>query len=485
MRVPAVGTLALKHRPRGLAAGEGELGQMLVREQDKMERGERIASAWAGIREGLKRDCGVRLFDHWLKPIMLAGVNDKGDVVRLTLPTEFMANWVRAHYADRLTLAWRAALPGVREVRIDVAPNDVVTRLYAVEEPTPAAAEAPVAAASGFDPRQTFERFVTADENRVAFNAAKALAGGELRFSPLFIHSATGQGKTHLMNAIGAAYRARVPGATILFMSAEKFMVDFVSAMRDRDTLTFKSRLRSADLLMIDDIQFIAGKGSTQEEFLHTLNELTTAGKRIVISADRAPQALDGVETRILSRLASGLVVDIKPASYALRLEIVKAKLATMPDVAMPEQVAELLAARIQTSVRELEGALNRLTAYALLNERTIDLAFAQEVLGEMLNASTRRITIDEIQRAVSAHYGMRQAEMVSARRARAVARPRQIAMYLAKRLTPRSLPEIGRRFGGRDHTTVIHAVKQIERLRGEDADLDADVRTLIRQLEA
>jgi chromosomal replication initiator protein len=447
-----------------------------------MDRGEHVSVAWAAIREGLKRDCGARLFDHWLKPIMLAGMSDKGDVVRLTLPTEFHANWVRAHYADRLLLAWRASMPAIREIRIEVAPSEIITRIYTAEagETAPTAPPAP-----GFDARQTFDRFVVDDENRVAFNAAKALANGELRFSPLFIHSATGQGKTHLMNAIGAAYRARVPSATVLFMSAERFMVEFVSAMRDKDTLSFKQRLRSADLLMIDDVQFIAGKGSTQEEFLHTLNELTGGGKRVVISADRAPQALDGVETRILSRLASGLVVDIKPAQFALRLKIVKTKLAGMSDVQMPEAVAELLAARIQTSVRELEGALNRLTAYALLNDRAIDLAFAQEVLGEMLNASTRRITIDEIQRAVSAHYGMRQAEMVSARRARAVARPRQIAMYLAKRLTPRSLPEIGRRFGGRDHTTVIHAVKQIERLRGEDADLDADVRTLIRQLEA
>jgi chromosomal replication initiator protein len=456
---------------------------MMVREK-LMDRGEQVSTAWAAIREGLKRDCGARLFDHWLKPIMLAGVSDKGDVVRLTLPTEFHANWVRAHYADRLLLAWRGSLPTVREVRIEVAPNEIVTRIYtATEEAAESVASAPPP--PGFDARQTFDRFVVGDENRVAYNAAKKLADGELAFSPLYIHSATGQGKTHLMNAIGAAYRQRVPSATILFMSAERFMVEFVSAMRDKDTLTFKSRLRGADLLMIDDVQFIAGKGSTQEEFLHTLNELTGAGKRVVISADRAPQALDGIETRIASRLASGLVVDIKPATFGLRLKIVKAKLAGMPDVRMPEAVAELLAGRIQTSVRELEGALNRLTAYALLNDRAIDLAFAQEVLGEMLNASSRRITIDEIQRAVSAHYGMRQAEMVSARRARAVARPRQIAMYLAKRLTPRSLPEIGRRFGGRDHTTVIHAVKQIERLRGEDADLDADVRTLIRQLEA
>ncbi len=445
-----------------------------------------IAAAWDSIRAGLRRDCGARLFDHWLKPIALAGVDEDGRRVLLTLPSEFMANWVSAHYADRLTLAWRTALPRIAEVRISAA-EGVQPQLYsAPADPDPVAADpAPVAArGAAFDPRMTFDRFVAGDENRMAANAARSLAEGASRFSPLFLHSPTGQGKTHLMHAIGQDYRRRLPGANILFMSAEKFMVDFVSAMRDRDTLAFKARLRSADLLMIDDIQFIAGKGATQEEFLHTVNEVMAAGKPLVISADRSPHALDGVEGRILSRLASGLVADIKPAGPALRHAIVRAKLAAMPDVAMPDDVVELLAARIQTSIRELEGALNRLSAYAVLNGRAIDLDFAQEVLGEMLSAGQKRVTIDDIQKAVSAHFGMRQAEMVSARRARAVARPRQIAMYLAKRLTPRSLPEIGRRFGGRDHTTVIHAVRQIEKLRGCDADIDADVRSLIRNLE-
>jgi chromosomal replication initiator protein len=440
-------------------------------------------AAWASIRDGLRRDCGARLFDHWLKPIAFAGVADDGTGVRLTLPSEFMANWVSSHYADRLALAWRTALPHIRSVRIEAAGEQPV-QTY---DPAPLP-ELPVAVSprgASFDPRLTFDSFVVGDENRMAVGAARNLASGAGRFSPLFLHSPTGQGKTHLMHAIGQSFRERLPAANILFMSAEKFMVDFVSAMRDRDTLSFKTRLRSADLLMIDDIQFIAGKGATQEEFLHTVNEVMGAGKALVISADRSPQALDGVEGRILSRLSSGLVADIKPAGSALRLAIVRAKLAAMPDVVMPEDVIELLAARIQTSIRELESAINRLAAYALLNDRAIDMSFAQEVLSEMLSAGQRRVTIDDIQKVVSAHFGMRQAEMLSARRARAVARPRQIAMYLAKRLTPRSLPEIGRRFGGRDHTTVIHAVKQIEKLRGSDADIDSDVRALIRQLES
>ena len=440
------------------------------------------AAAWATIRQGLRRDCGARLFDHWLKPLAFAGAD--GGAVTLTLPSEFMIEWVSAHYADRIGLAWRTMIPTVRDVRIVLADAAAALPVYDAD-PVVTALVPPsaVRAADAFEKRFTFDSFVCGDENRVACNAARGLAEGALAFSPLFIHSPTGQGKTHLMHAIGHVYRERVPAAAMLFMSAEKFMVDFVSAMRDRDTLSFKQRLRSVDLLMIDDIQFIAGKGSTQEEFLHTLNELMYAGKRIVISADRSPQALDGMEARTQSRLGSGLVVDIRPAGAALRLEILQAKRAAMPDVAVPEEVLALLADRIQTSVRELESALNRLGAYAMLNDRTIDVGFAQEVLGEMLSAGARRVSIDDIQKAVSAHYGMRQAEMVSARRARAVARPRQIAMYLAKRLTPRSLPEIGRRFGGRDHTTVIYAVKIIEKMRSEDADMDADVRALIRQL--
>lgn len=468
----------MDQRVSGLAANVSE----------SIDGSDMFTVAWSSIRDGLRRDCGARLFDHWLKPIALAGVSDDDSIVRLTLPSEFMANWVASHYADRLTLAWRMTLPCVREVRIAAATEQGAGQTYLTTESIAPVAAAPVVAiatrGSGFDPRMTFDGFVISDENRMAASAARNLAQGAGRFSPLFLHSQTGQGKTHLMHAIGHEFRRRLPDANILYMSAEKFMVDFVSAMRDRDTLSFKSRLRSADLLMIDDIQFIAGKGATQEEFLHTVNEVMAAGKALVISADRSPQAIDGIEGRILSRLSSGLVADIKPAGSALRLAIVRAKLAAMTDVTMPDDVVELLAARIQSNIRELESAINRLAAYATLNGRTIDADFAQEVLGEMFNAGQKRITIDDIQKTVSTHFGMRQAEMVSARRARAVARPRQIAMYLAKRLTPRSLPEIGRRFGGRDHTTVIHAVKQIEKLRGTDADVDADVRALIRQLE-
>ncbi|MBU6252441.1 MAG: chromosomal replication initiator protein DnaA [Alphaproteobacteria bacterium] len=446
---------------------------------------EQLQIAWTAIRAGLRADIGARTFDHWLKPVELVGYCETDHAVRLSLPSDFMASWVSSHYTDRLTLAWRAMLPQVRSVRIETSSGKPVERFTAaapVEEPVVAEQQSPMS--SQFDRRLSFANFVTGQPNLVAFNAAKALASGERgSFSPLYIHSQTGLGKTHLLHAIGHEVLRENPNARILYMSAERFMFDFVTAMRARDTFSFKARLRSADVLMIDDVQFIAGKESTQEEFLHTVDELMTGGRRLVISADRAPHALDGVEGRILSRLTQGLVADIGPADLGLRRSILETKVNAL-GMPVPAEVIDLLAARIVSNIRELEGGLNRLVAYGQLHNRKIDEAFAEEVLAEMFRASRRRITIDEIQRRVSEHYRIRQAEMVSARRAREVARPRQVAMYLAKQLTPRSLPEIGRKFGGRDHTTVIHAIRQIERLRGIDTDIDSDVRTLIRDLE-
>jgi chromosomal replication initiator protein len=267
-------------------------------------------------------------------------------------------------------------------------------------------------------------------------------------------------------------------------MSAERFMFEFVTAVRAKDTLAFKQRLRAADLLLIDDLQFIAGKDSTQEEFFHTVNECMIAGKRLVITADRCPQALDGVEPRIVSRLSSGLVADIKPPELGLRRAILERRCAELADTPVPEEVIELLSARITANIRELEGAFNRVVAYAQLTGAAIDLDFTVSTLGDVLRGSQRRITIDEIQRAVSAHFDLKPLDLVSARRARVVARPRQIAMYLAKRLTTRSLPEIGRKFGGRDHSTVIHAVRRVEELRDSDREIDGAVRLLMRQLE-
>ena len=443
--------------------------------------------AWARVRSNLRESAGARLFEQWLKPMELIEDGD-ADSIRLGLPSAFMTNWVRNHYADRLMLEFRTLLPNVRGVSIETrvaAPVAVKLIAEAPEAPEvaiqpaiavapapaapaaqavlPLAASRPAAERPQLDARFTFDRFVVDAANRVAFNASRALAEpGVPRFSPLFLHSGTGQGKTHLMHAIGHAFLAQHPDATVICMSAERFMFDFVAAMRARDTHSFKQRLRGADLLLIDDLQFIAGKDATQEEFFHTVNEIMSAGKRLVISADRCPQALDGVEARIVSRMSVGLVADIKAPDLTLRRTILDRKLGELPEAKVPAEVLDLLAARIHANIRELEGALNRVVAYAQLTGDSIDMDFAVATLGDVLRGAQRRVTIDEIQKLVSQHFELKPLDLVSARRSRAVARPRQIAMYLAKRLTTRSLPEIGRKFGGRDHSTVIHAVRKI-----------------------
>ncbi len=449
---------------------------------------EALAQSWAKVRAALRRDVGTRGYDQWLKPVALLGYCEIDRVVRLSLPSAFMASWVSSHYVERLNLTWRHFLPDVSGVRIEVSSSVGHSQLEApTDDPTEATAMSLPLDAKRFVPNTkfTFTSFIVGPSNTIVANASRAIAeGGPLRFNPLYLQGATGQGKTHLLHAIAHGYQARKPNARVLYMSAERFMVEFVNAVRARETMAFKERIRSADLLLVDDVQFIAGKDATQEEFLHTLDSLMTSGKRLVISADRAPQALDGVEGRVLSRLTQGLVVDLKPADFALRRAILGQRAGELDNINVPADVLDLLSGRIASNLRELIGGFNRLVAYSSLSGRSISVDFAEEILADMFRASQRKVTIDDIQRKVADHFKIRHAEMVSARRARQVARPRQIAMYLSKQLTPRSLPEIGRRFGGRDHTTVIYAVRQIEKLRLEDHELDNDVRILTRALE-
>ncbi len=457
-----------------------------------------LETAWASIRTGLRRDIGARLFDQWLRPVGLGGFCAVSGTLDLEASSDFSANYVSSNFASRISLAWRAARVGVQDVRIVKASGVVgsvgviaprVEEAQTAAEPSVVAASAAAPRGRRFEPRHDFASFMTDDSNELAFSAARAMAAAARpRFNPLFIHGATGQGKTHLLHAIAKAYSDTVgPGAAgdaILYMSAERFMMEFVAAIRANDTMSFKARLRAARMLLIDDIQFIAGKGPTQEEFLHTLNDLIDSGARIAIAADRPPQQLGAVDPRILSRLAGGLVADIQPAGLELRMKILTARRDAVAPVIVPDDVLTLLARSIRTSIREMEGAFNKLVAYAQLMDKAITVELAETMLAEALRANARRITIDEIQKVCAAHYRIDASEMRSQRRARAVARPRQVAMYLAKKLTPRSLPEIGRIFGGRDHSTVIHAVKTIEAMRLDNPDMDADIRTLQRQLE-
>jgi chromosomal replication initiator protein len=466
-----------------------------------------LAADWADISQGLRKDLGHQLFSQWIRPIQLGTFCKDTGTLNLFLPTEFSANWVQDRFHDRLSLAWKIARSEVKAVKIAVHPGrrklaDLDFRgedgfgHRAANDGSPGSAiagglamesigEDGFTSSVGLDPSLTFAAFVTGATNVLAKNAAERMAVAEKpQFSPLYLKAATGQGKTHLLHAIGHAYLQAHPRARIFYCSAERFMVEFVSALKSNEMIEFKARLRGFDLLLVDDIQFIIGKASAQEELLYTIDALLAEGKRLVFAADRAPQALDGVEPRLLSRLSMGLVADIQPADIELRRLILQSKLVRFAPLEVPADVIEFLARTINRNVRELVGGLNKLIAYAQLTGQEVSLSLAEEQLTDILSANRRRITIDEIQRTVCQFYRIDRAEMSSKRRARAVVRPRQVAMYLAKVLTPRSYPEIGRKFGGRDHSTVIHAVRLIEDLRKRDADMDGDVRSLLRQLE-
>ena len=461
-----------------------------------------LAADWADISQGLRKDLGHQLHSQWIKPIQLGPLCAESGTLDLYLPTEFSANWVRDRFADRLSLAWKIASSDVRQVKIAVLPgrrqvadlrlhsdgrrpaNDGADPAMLVAADTIGAAG--FTSSVGLDPSLTFAAFVTGEANVLACNAAQRMAATEKpQFAPLYLKAATGQGKTHLLHAIGHSFLQAHPRARIFYCSAERFMVEFVQALKTKQTLEFKARLRSFDLLLVDDIQFIIGKESAQEELLYTIDALLAEGKRLVFAADRAPQALDGVEPRLLSRLSMGLVADMQAADLELRRKILEAKLTRFAPLDVPADVIDFLARTVTRNIRELCGGLNKLIAYAQLTGQEVCLQLAEEQLTDILSANRRRITIDEIQRTVCQFYRIDRAEMSSKRRARAVVRPRQVAMYLAKVLTPRSYPEIGRKFGGRDHSTVIHAVRLIEDLRTRDADMDGDVRSLLRQLES
>ncbi len=452
-----------------------------------------LIADWTKVSSRLRAEVGEAAYQGWVKPVAVRELVDGH--VRLSVPTRFMRDWVVAHYADRIAALWKTENPTVAGVEVVVQAE----RASASERPVrETVAAAPQAArqndtvdnnakadiSAPLDVRCTFDRFVVGKPNEFAYAAARRVADAQtVTFNPLFLYGGVGLGKTHLMHAIAWHIRAKHPQRTVIYLSAEKFMYRFIRALREQNTVDFKDQFRSVDVLMIDDVQFISGKDSTQEEFFHTFNALVDQGRQIVISADKSPSDLEGMEERLISRLNCGLVADIHATTYELRLGILQSKAEQM-QVQVPRKVLEFLAHKITANVRELEGALNRVIAHAQLVGRDITLETTQEVLHDLLRANDRRVTIEEIQKRVAAHFNVRLSDMSSERRARSVARPRQVAMYLAKQLTARSLPEIGRKFGGRDHTTVMHAVRKVEELRDKDPSFAEDVELLRRMLE-
>ena len=456
-----------------------------------------LASQWAQVRGRLRSEFGEATFRSWLKPLTLVGQQDTA--INIAVKTRFMRDWISQHYAERIRALWQAANPAIRSIELVVdgsRPQAMKAQSLPIDRPagaTPRAEPSRSEATNGFspeevsaplDPRFTFENFVVGKSNELAHAAAQRVAEARaVPFNPLFLYGGVGLGKTHLMHAVAWHIKKRMPARRVIYLSAEKFMYQFIRALRQKNVMTFKEQFRSVDVLMIDDVQFITGKESTQEEFFHTFNALVDQNRQVVISADKSPHDLEGIEERMRSRLGWGLVADIHPTSYELRLGILESKAEQMKAM-VPPKVLEFLAHKIVSNVRELEGALHRIVAHATLIGRPITLETTQELLHDLLRANDRRVTIEEIQRRVAEHFNIKLADMHSERRARAVARPRQVAMYLAKQLTTRSLPEIGRKFGNRDHTTVMHAVRKIEELCTLDAGFSEDVELLRRMLE-
>ncbi|MEJ6393050.1 chromosomal replication initiator protein DnaA [Gymnodinialimonas sp. 2305UL16-5] len=495
---------------------------------------------WGQVREELLKVVGKNNFSAWIDPISFDQLTDR--TVHFHVPTSFIGSWVSNNFGDLILRHLTAH--GVSADRVDfaVAPRtsdaantpkavpasapeparELETTATASHMPEPASVAAPQPAMAASTPAPmrapdpsptmqpssaarasatempgaklnsnfTFGNFVVGKPNELAHAAARRVAETlDATFNPLFLYGGVGLGKTHLMHAIAWDLMARFPDAKILYLSAEQFMHRFVRALREQDTFNFKETFRSVDILMVDDVQFIAGKSSTQQEFFHTFNALVEMGKQIVISGDRAPVDMEELDSRIASRLQSGLVVDIHPTDYELRLSVLQHKADLLrqkyPHVVFADGVLEFLARKIASNVRELEGALNRLYATGDLVRREVNEEFARDNLADILRASDRKVTMDEIIKKTCEYYKIRQVDIISQNRQRAIARPRQMAMYLCKRLTTRSLPEIGKKFGGRDHTTILYGVRKIEELMQIDSQIAEDAELLRRTLEA
>ena len=456
-----------------------------------------LSAAWQRVSSKLSSRFGDAIFRSWLAPLRF--VESASGRVKISVPTRFVREWVNKNYINDIEEFWeqeQVAEGFAIELIIAEANNANLTQ---TEKPAPQTWQSPVQnveiapeldmqMGAILDPRYTFDNFVVGKPNELAHAAARRVAesnsvvhGG----NPLFLYGGVGLGKTHLMHAIAWHIRANNPKRRVLYLSAEKFMYQFIRALRFKEALAFKEHFRSVDVLMIDDVQFISGKDSTQEEFFHTFNALIEQNKQLVITGDRSPSDLEGLEERVRSRLGWGLVADIHSTSYELRLGILQSKIEQMQGTQVPPKVLEFLAHKITSNVRELEGALNRVVAHSTLVGRPITLETTQEVLHDLLRANDRRISVEDIQKQVANHYNIKVSDMHSARRARMVARPRQVAMYLSKKFTSKSLPEIGRRFGGKDHTTVMHAVKRVEELIASDHEFSQDLEMLSRLLQS
>ena len=444
-----------------------------------------LSISWSKIISELKKSLDKDTFQNWIKPINFETQLDTS--LTLSVPTRFLRDWIIKNYASVIKRAYQDQGVTVEKLSIIVKENNdrIIPGTEVVYQDNENDEDTYYDDISApLDPQFTFDNFIVGKPNELAYAAAQRVAQSEVvSFNPLFLYGGVGLGKTHLMHAVAWNIKKRNPKKNVVYLTAEKFMYQFIKALRFKNIMSFKEQFRSVDVLMIDDVQFIIGKDNTQEEFFHTFNTLVDKKRQIIISADKSPADLEGLEDRLKSRLGWGLVADIHPLTYELRLGILQAK-AEQKSMKLTPDVLEFLADKITNNVREMEGALNRLAVHASLQESDVTVDLVKEVLKDLLRTNSRKITIDEIQKKVVEHYNIKLSDMHSPRRSRSVARPRQVAMYLAKSITTRSLPEIGRKFGGRDHTTVIHAIKTIEEIMVNDPSLAEDIELLTRILQ-
>ena len=466
---------------------------------EKTETIEIMQQTWVEVRAGLHKNYGDAIFNNWIKHLDF--VNENNGEVTLSAPSRFIKEWIVSNYTSAIAKLFSAKDRSIKSVSI------IVKKAAKAQQKKAANNDAPLVVSgtdvtgqnvdvmepyeedhfsSPLDRRFTFDNYIIGKSNELAFAAAKSVAMSKDIVSgnnPLYLYGGVGHGKTHLMHAIAWHIRNNEPSRSVVYLSAEKFMYQFVRALRDKKIMEFKDRFRSVDVLMIDDVQFICGKESTQEEFFHTVNYLLDRKKQIVISGDRSPSELDGMKERVRSRLGWGLVIDINKTDFELRLGILQSKIAQMHKVDVPMEVMEFLASKISSNTRELEGALNKVVAHSTLVGSKITLDSTRNILSDLLRSNETVVTIAAIQKKVAEHFSIKVSDLTSARRTRCIARPRQIAMYLCKQLTLRSLAEIGRKFGGKDHTTVIHAVKKVESLMRDDKELEGEVNAIMRNI--
>lgn len=449
---------------------------------------ENTSELWGIVNQDLIAYYGKDLYNNWLCKLDFLEIQNNKNII-LSAPSDFIRDWIKSNYLSVIlecftkynsNISYLDIITSKPKENIEAgnAKKDAAESSYSLNESL---------STDSLDSRFTFDNFVVGPPNELAYAAAMVVAeseGAVNKSNPLFLYGGVGLGKTHLMHAISWYINQKQPKRKVLYISAEKFMYRFIKALRDKDIMSFKEEFRSVDVLMIDDIQFICGKDNTQEEFFHTFNAIIDNNKQMVISCDRSPSDLDNIEERIKSRLGWGLVADVHSTTYELRVGILELKLEKM-NIQIPRNVIDFLASKITSNVRELEGALNKVIAHSTLVGREVTLESTQDILRDLLRSNERIVTVEDIQRKVCSRYNLKLSDMLSSKRLRSIARPRQIAMYLSKELTSKSLADIGAKFAKKDHTTVMHAIKKVELLISEDSELREELNLLTKILQS